>query len=123
MSPGGQVKIYIAHNFVARNILRETIKNLETLGHEVTSTWITDDSHLEHKNARQSAIEDLMDIDRADALILFVEQFGDSHGRGKYIEFGYAIAKRKKVYIYGSNPGCIFYNLPEVHQLYRFSDL
>lgn len=118
------MKIYIAHNFDARIHLRDTIRLFKSLGHEITSTWITDDSHMEGGHSRQhSALVDLQDIDRADALLLFIDQFSESPGRGKYVELGYALGTGKKCFIYGSNWGCIFYHLPQIIHLTSFEEI
>jgi hypothetical protein len=114
---GMEVKIYLAHNFAARLMLRGTVRLLEANGHEVTSTWITDDSHIDPSKKVASASVDLVDIDRADALLLFTDQFADRPSKGKFVEFGYALAKGKKVFIFGVDRNCIFYNLPGVYKL------
>lgn len=119
------MKIYLAHNFKARWWLRDYIKLLERAGHIVTSSWIVDDSHCESGHSRAtSAISDFNDIDASDALILFTDQYGDSPGKGKYMEFGYALAKGKKVYIHGlDTTSSVFYHLPDVQILHLVSDL
>jgi nucleoside 2-deoxyribosyltransferase len=108
----GAVKLYLAHNYEARIGLRETIKVLAELGHSVTSRWITDDAH-DGVNATTARV-DLDDIKTSDALVLFVNQFGDRPGRGKYVELGYALGIGKKVFLYGNLNNCVFYHLPEV---------
>lgn len=118
------MKIYLAHNFAAREALRDTVRLIESLGHEVTSSWITDDSHVINDNARKSAEIDLADIDRADALILFTSQWGEKHGKGKFMEFGYAIAKGKRVFIYGPDQtSSVFYHLPQVIKITFYNGL
>jgi len=117
------MKIYIAHNFAAREWLKLTVDTLRSLGHEVTSTWIWEDWHQNNGLGRECAIQDLLDIDQADALLLFIDQYGDSHGRGKYVEFGYAYAKGKKCYLIGDGLGCVFYNLPRVERITKLEDL
>lgn len=106
------MKIYIAHNFKAREYLPKfIIPAIIAQGHEVTSTWITDASHISSYNKRQSAEIDLADIDRADAILLFVDQYGERHGKGKFLELGYAYAKGKRCFLYGPDDSCIFYSL------------
>jgi nucleoside 2-deoxyribosyltransferase len=105
------VKIYIAHNYSARILLRDTVSILQKMGHQVASQWITDDAHegVNHEAARM----DLDDIDRADALLLFVDQIGDTSGKGKYIEMGYAMGTHKPVILIGKDDGCVFYHLAD----------
>lgn len=120
------MKIYLAHNFKARVWLRDYKKFLELKGHEVTSRWLTQ-SYPPDRTAyeeQQAALENLEDIDRADTLILFVDQYGDSPGKGKFMEFGYALAKGKKIYIHGQDKhSSVFYYLPQIRVLNLISDL
>jgi nucleoside 2-deoxyribosyltransferase len=122
----GEMKIYVAHNFAARNELaRKALAMLDRMGHEVTSRWITDDTHTassEDQN-RKSAMADLEDIDRADAILLFVDQVGSTPGRGKWVEFGYAYAKGKRCYLYGVCTQCIFIHLPGVYRILSFDEI
>jgi nucleoside 2-deoxyribosyltransferase len=115
------VKIYLAYNYATRFYLRTLLPEITALGHEVTSRWITDDSH--DKTEAASAVADLQDIDRAEALLLFVDQFGAIPGRGKYVELGYAIGTGKKVFLYGSAADCVFYCLPWVTRISNFEEL
>lgn len=109
------MKIYIAHNFAARTVLHPIVEELRTLGHEITSSWITDASHLDVLKIEESAKLDLEDIDDADALLLFIDQFGKTPGRGKYVELGYAIAKGKLIFLNGIGMDeCVFYALPQM---------
>jgi nucleoside 2-deoxyribosyltransferase len=118
------MKIYLAHNFKARWWLRDYIKLLELKGHQVTSTWITDDAHIDSKNKEESALVDLEDIDRADCLILFTDQYGERPGKGKFLEMGYALGKGKQVYIHGQDvQSSVFYHLPQVIVLDQIGNL
>lgn len=120
------MKIYIAHNFKARWWLRDYKAFLEGIGHVVTSRWISQ-NYPEIRNPEMEqkfALEDLADIDAADALILFTDQYGDSPGKGKFMEFGYALAKGKEIYIHGKDiQSSIFYYLPGVRILFLVSAL
>lgn len=125
------MKIYIAHNYAAREVLPQAIAHLNVLGHEVTSRWITDDAH-EGNNATTAQV-DLDDIDRANALLFFTDNYGERPGKGKYVELGYAIAlnqvsgnrthgdhvmriipdQKPKIFLYGKDQStCVFYHLP-----------
>ncbi len=117
------MKVYLAHNYAARWWLKDYVVLLESLGHFVTSLWITDDSQhndLEEDRAKM----DLRNIDEADALILFTDQYTDKPGKGKFIEFGYALAKGKLVFIHGRDvSSSVFYHLPQVRVLKLISDI
>ena len=110
------MKIYIAHNFTSKDILRDTIRELKTLGHECISTWIIDDLHILEKNIQESALKDLEDIDRADALLFFTDQYEPIPGRGKFIELGYALGS-------GRDNSCIFYLLPQITRINSLDSL
>jgi nucleoside 2-deoxyribosyltransferase len=112
---GETVKVYLAHNFSARAWLAsEIIPKLEAAEHKCVASWITDDSHLYSKNAEQSAVEDLNDIESADDLILFIDQFSDRIGKGKWVEFGFALRAGKRCILVGEDKSCIFENLPNI---------
>lgn len=109
------MKIYIAHNFSARQELaRSIVPYLKSRGHEVTSRWIWDHSN---QVGAEWAQHDLDDVDSADALLVFLDQCGNTPGRGKFVEFGYAMAKGKKVYALGTDTNCIFIYLPQVTRI------
>lgn len=107
--------IYIAHNFDARDWLAlEVLPILNAANINVTSTWITDDSHIFSKNSEQSAVVDLRDIERADYFLLFLDQYKDRAGKGKWFEFGYALRAGKRIILTGYNRECIFVHVPTV---------
>ena len=109
------MKVYIAHNFAARDWLKkEIIPLLKNRGYEVTSRWIWDDSHIEKNNKEQSAIRDLQDIDEAQGLIIFLDQFADRPGKGKFVEMGYALGSDKDVITIGKDLSCVFTALPQI---------
>lgn len=117
------MKVYIAHNFAARDYLnQEIIPLLRAAGHECTSSWIWDDSHLYHKNAQQSAVKDLADIDKASDIIIFLNAFADRTGRGKWFEFGYALRAGKRCIAVGEDKSCIFCNLPNIRLVATIED-
>ncbi len=106
------MKLYLAHNFSAREALRnKTVPKLEKMGHTVQARWITELDH-EKDGPAAEAIKDLVDLKQCDALVFFADQFGDRPGRGKYVEFGYALALNKKIFIVGDDHNCVFYDLP-----------
>ena len=108
--PGGAViRIYLAASYRRRQELCLYADDLKALGHEVTSHWL-DGSHDWH-GARDRvapvgeqslwAVEDLADIDRADALFLFTEHSDKPSRGGASAEFGYALAKGKSIAVIG----------------------
>ncbi len=118
------MKFYIAHNFAARDWLREEIKpQFEAAGHTITSRWITEDLHLMEENQAEAARHDIEDVERADGIVLFSDNFGDRPGRGKYVELGYAIGRNKILFVVGENTSCVFYNLPAVTHVQTVSEV
>lgn len=108
------LKAYIAHNYAAKKELSLMVEGLKSIGIEVVSRWLVEFPALDPKIA---ALNDLEDVDKADCLIFYPNQFGKTPGRGKFIEFGYAYAKGKKIYIVGDKDtlqDSVFYSLPGV---------
>lgn len=108
------MKIYLAHNFSAREYLKELVTIINQFGHVVTSRWIfgaTEDKIVD-------SVMDLADIDEASSIVFFPEQFGDSPGRGKYFELGYAMRAGKRCVLFGDRKKyeneCVFYALPNM---------
>lgn len=119
------MKIYLAANFRARVFLKKLIPLFEDKGHEITSRWITHEDHVAEtvETKVKSAKEDVEDVYRAEAIVLFADQYGPRPARGKYVELGLALAKKKKIYIVGQERDCIFYWLPEVQWFKNEVDL
>lgn len=98
-------------------------KQLERMGHAVTSRWITGvheipgkregDDYTVEERAHFSA-EDLKDLDEAECIVGFTE-FPDAPANkgGRHVEFGYAIAKGKMLYVVGPREN-VFHCLPDV---------
>jgi hypothetical protein len=103
--------VYLAHNFAAREWLKEVvIPFIEENGHKVGASWITDDRHLYPGWKVESAVQDLVDIDKCGALVFFAYTMGQVPGEGKFVELGYAIRAGKIVIVVGEGR-CVFYNL------------
>jgi|ERR1700741_685811 len=104
------MKVYLAHNFEARDWLDTKIAHIiRNAGHEVTSNWIYQQSGIPEKDA----VQDLEDIRRSDALILYAPPFGYKPGKGKYVEFGFALALGKRCIVIDPD-NCIFFKLSNV---------
>lgn len=120
------MKIYLAHNYAARDFLRNEIKPYLELefSHVITSRWLTDNhSDRSFEKQKQFAEIDLYDIFVADAIVLFVDQYGDRPGTGKYIEFGAAHCMNKKLYVIGSRcEDSVFFFLKDVKRFQTFAE-
>lgn len=113
------MKVYLAHNYAAKDwLLHEVIPQFEGMGIEVTSRWIRVSQHIDPYSPQvqiDEAEKDVQDVLRADALVLFTDQFGDRPGRGKYVELGMAIVARKKIILVGKeHKNTVFYYLPTI---------
>jgi nucleoside 2-deoxyribosyltransferase len=110
-------KFYLAARYARRDELREHRTILQAAGIESTSNWLEETSPLDGNltNEREefyvhTANVDIADIDRADALILFSEDplVGFVRG-GRHVEFGYAHAKQKPIYVIGPKENVFHY--------------
>jgi len=110
------MRVYLAANFAMRHLLRShVVPFLEENGHSVVADWITNEKHSLEGNSRESAVQDLKDVEESGALIMFAEQYGLTPGAGKYVEMGYAIRAGKMVIVVGEGR-CVFYHLPTVRR-------
>ncbi|MDD1678115.1 MAG: nucleoside 2-deoxyribosyltransferase [Methanomicrobiales archaeon] len=111
------MKVYLAHNYAAKEMLRTVKQQLEVAGITVTSRWIdaNPDNPYDPKVMQDEAVKDVEDVLSADALVHFSDNYGDRPGRGKYVEFGIAIPSGKRILLVGrEHSGCVFYHLPRV---------
>lgn len=141
-----RVRIYLAARYSRRLELCEYRTQLESLGHEVTSSWLNgshqisdagvpigehgeslvegDDGSTTDKAAElraKFAENDFLDVDRSDLLIAFTEppRSGASRG-GRHVEFGIALGRGVPVWIVGHREN-IFAWLPQVAFFNDFS--
>lgn len=115
------MKIYLASNYSTHPQMRGYAEMLEQHGHTVNSEWINGTHGGDDRE--QYARIDLRDVDAAEALILFTAAPTGSRTRGgKHVEFGYALAKGKRIFIVGE-PQNVFHHLSEVVQCHTLTDL
>ena len=113
------MKIYLAARFARREELAQHRKELNTLGHEVVSSWLwRDDTPYEQLSGSQrmtAAVVDHLDLDRAEMIVLFADTGATySHG-GKHTEWGIALEAEKYAVLIGEEEQ-IFHYLPQVRQ-------
>ena len=112
------MRIYLAARYSRREELNDYKADLEAMGHVVTSRWLSgehkwDGEGVEHSEnddmltvppeiAQRFAMDDLEDIDVADALIAFTEvaRTGPARG-GRHVELGYALGRDLIVFAVG----------------------
>lgn len=118
------MKIYLAARFSRQEELCKYARSLETLGHVVTSRWLTgkhgwsgiSDHMIPAEEQAVFAREDLEDVEAADLIICFTEPSGSGPARGgRHVEFGYALARGKRCMVVGPHEN-VFYTLPTVMQ-------
>jgi hypothetical protein len=112
------MRFYLAGRYGRRSELDEYAALLKHLGHTVTSRWL--DGVHEAKDAAATdeekmlwALDDMVDIQRADWLVHFCEPDSHAHGAsrgGRHVEFGIALAQKKNIAIVGK-PENIFHCL------------
>jgi nucleoside 2-deoxyribosyltransferase len=129
-----KMKVYFAGPYQWKERITEYAKQFTTLlGVGVTSTWL-DESHApttqlqdvpEDLNVKY-ATQDLRDINRADAFVLFAVPATDTPipRAGRHVEFGYALARGLPIYVVGLEKENIFHYLPgKVQHFETFADL
>ena len=117
------MKIYLAGRFSQRPSLNNLGSHLIKQGHEITSRWtLPGTDHVKptglseraaDNDRRRFAIEDIEDIDNCDCMISLMDKPRSNGRGGRHVEFGYALAKGKKLYIVG-DPENVFHHLDNV---------
>ena len=123
------MKIYLAGRYSRRRELQQYGEQLEAAGHTIVSSWI-DGHHETRPNvdatgspAEQQAwaLEDCWDVLCCEALILFANEMGAASRGGRFVEFGIALARSKRLMIVGRREN-VFCHLPLVEQFDTFAD-
>lgn len=97
------MKLYLAARYQRGKELLDNHIQLLARGHEPTSQWVFQSLSTELElPLTQAATACLRDIDRAEAVVFFAEEptVGYNTG-GRHVEFGYAIAKGKRIFVIG----------------------
>ncbi len=98
---------YIASPYQLRSEANAARLALESAGIGCTARWIWEDDALDHASAQK----DLDDIRRADMLIALNPPAWRNAGTGgRWIEFGYAWALGKAVYVVGVRSSLFHYH-------------
>lgn len=94
------MNIYLAARFPRREEMESLVPRFKKIGWNVTARWVFGGE--EGLTREDIAILDLEDVENADALVLFTEPYGSLQpGGGRFVEFGYALASEKRVYVIG----------------------
>ena len=112
------MKVYLAALFSRRAEMETYANKIAENGHEITARWVYGGE--DGLSRTEIALMDIEDVDRADAIISFTHPRGTmTTGGGRHVEFGYALAKGKKLIVIGAYEN-VFHHMPNV-QIY--SDL
>ena len=121
------MKVYLASRYSRRPEMKSIAKVLEYNGIAVTSRWLDETispksqlSDVTPAFCLETALTDLEDIRQADTMVFFSEDplVGTPRG-GRHVEFGYALARRKRIVVIGGSEN-IFHFLP---QIVHYSDV
>lgn len=115
------MRVYLAARYSRKKEIKSLIPIL--LEHNIltTSRWLhesaSETAHLDEFTpafCRQTAAIDLEDIDLADTFVFFAEDplIGTPRG-GRHVEFGYALARGKRIVVIGRHEN-IFHYLPQI---------
>jgi nucleoside 2-deoxyribosyltransferase len=95
------MKVYTAASFTDQARIRQFREPLFKLGHSVLSTWLDEQikpvGMTNEQFNKKMAAKDLREIAAADCFILDLEN--PSKTMGKMVEFGFALATHKLIYI------------------------
>lgn len=109
------MKFYFAAKFEDADKLLPLVAWVHgTSKNSVTSSWLHIEPGTVSKSAGEAAswaFQDLRDIDACDMLVLF--NFDEKQSPGRNIEFGYALAKGKRLGIVGKPHG-VFQHMPGI---------
>jgi nucleoside 2-deoxyribosyltransferase len=91
------MKIYLASRFADRLRLRKIADQIWSLGHEITTTWLSEVAKKPEMTRqefwRHLARKDLQEIAAADLIIRDVHRI--SHTGGADVEFGFALGRHQ----------------------------
>jgi hypothetical protein len=110
--------VYLAARYARLPDLNRYRADLEALGFEVTSRWLTVAERSPgggpgEDEWRRLAVIDQEDVLAADTLVCFSEEPGAGGNGGRHVELGMAVALGKQVILVGRREH-IFHRLPEV---------
>lgn len=106
------MKFYIAGRFARQHEFRKYRTELIALGHSVTSRWLDEvtPANPGDEFKTETAYIDLADIYDADVMLFFAEEAYNQPPRGgRHVEFGYALALRKPIYVVGEKENVFHY--------------
>lgn len=114
------MKVYIAALYSRRAEMENYANKIIDAGHTVTARWVFGGE--EGLSRAQIALLDLEDVDKAEVVVSFTHAHGTpTVGGGRHVEFGYALAKGKKVILIGDREN-VFHDHPQVETYQCLTD-
>lgn len=121
------MRFYLAGSYSRRKELLGYAKELEAVGHIVTSRWL----RLPHERQERKfcdapanerlvigqphAMRDIEDLLASDTFVVFADEQAPSKSKGgKWFEMGFAYGLALRLHVIGGRPN-VFCTLPEVH--------
>lgn len=105
------MKIYLAATYSRLEEMQEYGRQLEGLGHEITSQWIKGHQVDDEMFYVDYCYEDINDLANAQTLILFSDNFQPSTSRGgRHVEFGLALAYDQRIILVGQRENIFQYH-------------
>ena len=103
------MRIYLGADWKRREELQGYARDLEALGHIVTSSWLWTEANDKDYRSRweEQAKMDCKNIAESDVCVFFTEQPGTMSRGGRHVEFGYALSLQRynwnirKTYVVG----------------------
>lgn len=113
------MKIYLAAPFGDRPKMEVMADTLKSHGYEITARWVYGGE--DGLTREDIAKLDIDDVDAADVVVSFTFPRGTpSTGGGRHVEFGYALAKGKRLIVIGHREN-VFHHFPGV-EIYESLD-
>lgn len=104
--------VYLAAKFSRREELEKLVPFFKDCKYDCIARWVFGGE--EGLSREDIALLDLEDVDAADAIILFTHPRGEPQpGGGRFVEFGYALAKGKECIVIGPAEN-VFMSHPKV---------
>ena len=127
--------VYLAARYSRLEELQVYAADLRAIGYRVEARWLLG-NHQIHEDAdkvesetvsvpiegRNFALDDFEDVHDADMLIAFSETAGGASRGGRHVEFGLALAWRKKVIVVGPREN-VFHTLAGVTHFWSWGDV
>jgi hypothetical protein len=114
------MRIYLSASYPRKHELRGYANRLIGLGQEITSSWLDEPEYGDDgvsmtvgPNYCELAARDCVDIDRSNAFVAFTEPPSGPPRGGRHVEFGYAIAKNKALFVINHRENA-FHHMPNV---------